>query len=399
MEHGMRQTTRHRAPLPVAGAFLALILAGPGSAKEDDAVPTLDSRLRATLQIPVLHERTRALLDIFGELEPGDLPVIWKTFEDLEAHVDVVAAALFAEWWARFDPSTAFERLRMRPFGDLQVGVVTATRTWAQRDPGAVAAALEAITDADRRDLCTKALVLGWMEAGHEGVWEFVTQLPTGFTRQGAISRLSKQMVLRDGPQAALAFADAIPDDASDQFKLQVVRQVGAAIAKTDPELASEWAARHFGEPFSKTLPQMVAVRWVKRDGPQAMGWLTSLPPGTERDRAIQEAYRAWLRHDRSEAMDWMREKPRQTTFEPALSLFAVAVAIQDPRAGLGWVEKIRDPTIRRKTLVTVGWVWLQADREAGLSWLDEADLPSDVRTEILAVLNPAVPGRAGNSR
>jgi hypothetical protein len=341
-------------------------------------------------------ERTADLATLLQKLGPDALTEVRTAFDAVYVGWGDVEVMLLAEWWARFDPEAALEWTRREAIGRHPSVAATALRTWAARDPEAAKQVVEKNPSPEQRRASTEALIQGWEESGQPGLTDYVANLPFGVERQTAVARMARRKVLREGTEATFRWAERIPGDAPDKFKLHVYRRVASAVAEVDPHAAAAWAERHSDGEHGDGLFRRVGVRWAKRDGQAAMEWLASVPAGEQRDIGVQETYRTWLGVDREGAKAWMRGGEIEAWREPALALFAAIIAAEQPEEALDWTARIADAERREETIVMVGRSWRASDPEAAQAWLDRAELSEEARERINQPLRkPRVHNRA----
>jgi hypothetical protein len=193
--------------------------------------------------------------------------------------------------------------------------------------------------------------------------------------------------VLGEGPDAAFAWVESLPDDAPEEanrFKLQLFRRITSAAASVDLQKTAAWAVKHAEGPNGDGLLGRVGNTWSMTDGAAAMAWLASLPPSPTRDRGVDDTYRAWLGWHPTEALAWMANAPQEPWLEPAVPLYAVSIANDDPVQAMAWAQRIQDPAQREGAVVTIAGLWRKKAPEAMNAWLDSSDLPEHVREQIL---------------
>ncbi len=191
-------------------------------------------------------------------------------------------------------------------------------------------------------------------------------------------------MVARYGIDATIDFAEALPDDGANRFKLQVFRRVATAVTQVDPGRGAEWARKHADGPFGDSLLRLVATSWVRSDPVEAMVWLRDLPAGKPAAAAMREGYRQWLIEDRVGAIGWLRETGYAPDLDPAFELFASAVGFDDPGEGLDWAAGIQSLDLRERATVNVARIWMAQEPETAGAWLESADLPDPWKERIL---------------
>jgi len=199
-----------------------------------------------------------------------------------------VAVVLLADWWARLDPTGAFEWIQRERMGMTPAVTTAVVRAWAGRDPEEAARAIEGIANRELHRTSVDALVRGWNDSGRPGLTAYLVALPRGIERQRAISLVARSKVHREGVEETFRWAEALPDD-PDGFKLNVFRRVASWAAEVDPQRAAAWAERHGQGEYGKGLYRRVGTRWARQDGLAAMTWLATLPAGPRRDVGVED--------------------------------------------------------------------------------------------------------------
>lgn len=374
------------------GLLIGLVIPRPADvdlAARSTSASFDESEFVSILATPDRLQRERRLLALFEGLPPGELDRVRASFDRLRPNLDASAILAFMDWWAGFDPGSAFATAGS--FGDLgTLARATVVRRWAQRDPTLASESLAASDDRHPPQLVL-ALVRGWGEADREGAWRYAEALPMGALRQQAIGTLVHQLLLHEGPDAVTAFVESLPDSGLNRFKLQAFRQAAAALAMRSPERATAWAERHYQGPFGDGLLFKVGLSWVLLDGESAVSWLSSLPADEAQQYAMRAAYGFWLQRDRARARAWLQESGEKSrALEPAWALLAFDLGSDDPHAGLDLLSSVpMEQALRERTTIGLVSAWMQRDPDGARSWLASARLPEDVVVEILEARRP----------
>ena len=339
-----------------------------------------------------LLERSARLGALLSALEPEELETVREAFESVRLGRGEVDLVLFATWWARFDPESAYEWSRANWKAEHPRVQVEVFRAWGRSDPEAALRRASRHPVPDVRGAFVGAALDGWAASGRPGFVGYVEGLPRGKEQQRAIGVLAERRVLDLGPEGAFRWAEGLPS-ANDDFKLHVYRRVASAVAEIDPARAAAWAEGRLDGPLGRGLPRRVATRWVRRDPEAALRWLGTLPAGDNRDDGLEEAYRDWLVQDREAARQWMRRAEHEPWLEPALSIFALSISTEDPAEAMEFAGRIQDEARRHYTTIVIARHWLKSDREAAEAWIASSELPEEVRKRIYAFPD-ARPGR-----
>ncbi|MFP6639135.1 MAG: hypothetical protein VCC04_02735 [Myxococcota bacterium] len=335
-------------------------------------------------------ERAGRLAPKLLSLGPESLPQVLDAYEAVFVEIGDIEFELLADWWARFDPRGALDHTRNRwelerpGFGRAVI------RQWASREP---IEAMQATAETDALSSSPYILsgVTGWDESGRPGLEEFIYGMGPGHQRQRALMQIIQRTARRDGPEAAIEWAEALPGrgrQTAITFKLNAIRRAGRAAAKLDPELAIAFTERHWDMPHAKGLASWVGTEFSRSDDPSTgLAWLSTLPAGVERDRAVEDAYRGWARKQPTASMAWAEQQPIEAEwFQPALSVFARQTARIDIDQGLALARQVDHPTLWLMTMGRIVREWIVVDRAAALAWLEQSDLDENVKKKILAI-------------
>lgn len=358
----------------------------PPAAVEGAAPGTVVAAVKGALSISDPLARAATLAAVFQGLGPDAVGEVAEAYEDVTWSMQEtmgVELALLAEWWGRHDPAGAYAWFRARGWIQNPVLMRVVVRAWATQDPAAARKTVDSALGRDRRRLVA-ALAEGWFESGQDGLEDYLAALPPGEERQLAIAYVARRRVLRDGSDATLRWAEALPDDAPGRFKLQAYRRVASAVAEVEPQRAAAWVERQLSGDYWDGLARRVAVRWARQDGEAALAWLETLPP-EKLGTAVDEAYRIWFTRDRERARAWIQHAEGNPVLQPAVGFYALSVAPDDPAAGLSWAAKLSDETLRHRTLVRLGRGWMARDPEAARAWLAGSELDPTERQQVLA--------------
>ncbi len=222
---------------------------------------------------------------------------------DAEGVDDVVAAVeaagfwfdrqeyrLFMAAWVPIDPDEAVIWAFSRP-GMLQDRASEAVlEALGYFNPSRALHVLQSIEDRDRADSLHILMAQGWARSDfRDGLAEHLVGQPASLYRQRATAALTNE-ILKDGPEALIAWVDTIEADPGNAFKRTAFQRAVNALAEIDPVRAARWVDEHLGRPYAKRAPNTVARRWAEEDPAAAMSWLVSLPPG-DRGRRNREAH------------------------------------------------------------------------------------------------------------
>jgi hypothetical protein len=345
--------------------------------------------IQAALTDPDRLAGVEALAAQLRRTGPESLPEVLAAFETVFLDVAELEVVLLADWWADFDPKGAFQWSRGSAIGRHPLVLRAVVEAWAQRDPLAARDALTNMKDPFMARACLDSLISGWDASGQPGLIEYLRGLGASTDALMAMSPLARRRVLRDGPERAFAWGEAIPDDPPDdalRFKLQMFRRLVSAAAPIDPEKTAAFAAKYADGPHGDGLLARTGAGWATQigDGVPALRWLASPPAGKQRDDGVEETFQAWSGRNYAAAAAWLEAEPHAAWMEPAILIHVNRLSGRDVAAALAWARRIEQPALRESAFVAVGNMWLQNDPEAARAWLDGDEPTASIREEIL---------------
>ena len=336
--------------------------------KEFDGV---EAELRSALLERDMLRRVEQVAAILQNLGPDSVDSVLATFETVWLDLGQIELELLAEWWTRYDPhaAIAWAESDMRT-AETHVPYAV-MRAWAKHDPhAALARSLQGnLQNPNRRHEYQAAVIDGWEESGRQEVFDFIRELGAGEARQRAIRGFARRMVLRDGNQRALEWADNLPDE-DKLFKLNVMRRIAQHAARQDPVSAAEWVKGYAGTYYFRAMPQRVAIQWARVDPLATMAWLKGLPDGRDRDEGMREGFRAWARRFYDPAVEWLFSEPHERYKDEAVALVARRLQLDEPERAIEMAREIVNEDQRIGTLVTIARTWGVLDKVAAEEWV-----------------------------
>lgn len=319
--------------------------------------------------------RTRRMSAFLEHLSTGNLDDARGALVERQLGVSANEVRLFMLAWARFDAAGAFAWALAQPASWRPTLAKEAIYAFAFRDPQGALRALESAEDAPERERLRGSLVAAWARGPDKaGLQAYLSALPPGRERDRYLFWLVGETA-KAGPEAVIAWVDAIPDGASNDLARAAFPLAAGAIANADAARAAAWYESHRGDARAAGSLEVIARRWATRHDPPALfAWLESLGDlgerDTERRRAFGTAFRLWHEADRGAASAWLREQPSRPALDPALAAFARETASVDPTDSFAWADRIADAELRRRTRTAVARTWLRKDPAAARAWL-----------------------------
>jgi hypothetical protein len=330
--------------------------------------------------------RARLMGRIFETLDGENVEEAMRIIE-AEPRITESEINLFMYVWTQFDPEAAFEAARGSEQNLIRdEGTAAATYYWALDNPKAALYWVETIEDETVREYLTEYLITGWvLSSDRDSAAVYIAGLPRGVLKQ-LQTRLIMNEYLKEGPEAAIRWAESLPDDVPREYRHEVFQRVSKQLASRDPEIAARWITEHIGQPYARNTLRLIAAAWRAQDPQSTFEWLVSLPEDLQRDRVLFNSFGSWFDEDPRAAQSWLEAETIQPAHDPVLDAFARRSSETSSRKALHWAEMIEDPARREKSLVVVGQNWYRKKPDAARAWVEESDLSEGARA---AVLNP----------
>lgn len=338
-----------------------------------------ESSLREILQHPDLLERLQYVGAYLQRTPPERVEEVRHEFEGAALDQGDFAYAMFANWWARFDPVAAFvyadHDLRLEhPRVLLEV-----VRIWGYTDPkGAIESNLLAGRELHMpalRGQLVDALVVGWFQSGRPGLDDFVLGLTDASARINALKAWVRMRVLRDGAEETLEWTQQVPYHAD--IRRELLAGAISIIAHQEPELAVAWydRAKEAGVDVGTFIPR-IANAWGHHKPREALEWVLTFPDDAERTRAIARVARRWLHRDEKDMLAWLEGKMGDPTTD-LLRFQAIRFQIQQNDYRVDWkdlIEQAQQIVDEKRRVSLTLWVlqrWHVADQSGAQAWMD----------------------------
>ncbi len=374
----------------LTGAILAagLGLACSQGPESSAPRPGLDT-LRAGLAERDELERLYLLTSYLRTLGPEDVVPALEEVEKHRTGFDKEEVRLLMLAWTRFDGPGAFATAWSWPSPWRSILREQAMHAWGFNDGRAALAELEKIENETLRESLEKALLAGWVSSHDRlGATEYVATLSSVRRRSRLALRLAGQ-TKRDGPDALIAWADAVPEDAPNQFKEVVFAVAAGALAALDPERAAAWYESHMQNWYSTSGLLNIAGKWAYFHDPKpVVAWIETLPIEEDREGeridALREAFRTWAPEAPDEVEAWIETASGGPMRDVAIEELARASADASPAEALRWAQQIGDEDLQRKRMLRYSRAWFVQDPEAAEAWLAGADVSPGFRRQAL---------------
>ncbi len=370
---------------------------------ESAALPageTLSDVVRETLADILKDEdpysRARRLGALLPTLGPELVPAVVQTLESRLLDFGATEFDLLLRYWATHEPEQASVWARTKaPLEYQPVAVYAALRVWAEADPQAASAFtwMWTVQSPGLERVVPLALVRGWYARGDPpDLRQWMRGLPPGILRQRATASYIQVLMETQGSGAVQRWAETLPDgrdfDDDATYKLEVFSRATSALSALDVEAAKRWCEAHCDGPHGRDMRRLIATRWVHDDGPAALAWLLTSPPGYDRDFGLQMAFAEWGQVDREAALAWMaahrdgESGDLEPPLRPLYENYARLLALDAPAEAIRWAERVEKEAVRNFLLIMIARGWRDLDESAAEEWLLQSPLSEEQRAQ-----------------
>ena len=220
-----------------------------------------------------------------------------------------------------------------------------------------------------------KAALKAAIESGIKKDRKSVLRLLLNIEEEGAHQLVFTDYVclfVQSAPDLAIALLDQVREQDLDW----VIKDIGAAWAKSDPEAAFAWANQQTNTKVKDLILNGVITSMASKDIKGALAYIQSLSPGDWEERTIPEAFRMAAYHDFQGALAVMQSLPQSRTKDLATKGISFHLSIagdgdRDPQAAWDLVSGIGDTGIRTaaQTSDILTW-WAKKYPDAAIQWM-----------------------------
>ncbi|MHA3773387.1 hypothetical protein ACXR0O_17780 [Verrucomicrobiota bacterium sgz303538] len=260
-------------------------------------------------------------------------------------------------------------------------------------------------------------LLQKWSQLDPKGAIAYAESLKGGDDR-GMAANVVLRTWARSNPEEAIAYAQANGQSTNPQDGNWSLASVVAQLARTDIDRALQVAgtqdmSRARGRMMDSLLSELVtqrgeesaratilalppgsfrdnltaqlAGRLADSDGAGTAQWvMNTLPAGDARSRALAEVVNQWAGDDPVAAGNFLSRLPSTPETDPARERYAYDVLRRDPEGALAWANTITAGEQRTRAIENLVRAWMRRDRTAAQNWVASANLPENVRNQLL---------------
>ena len=288
--------------------------------------------------------------------------------------------------WIDFDEQGAMDWAFFQPGRFRQRATAAFIDALAFRNPAAARSLVDGLADPVLAGLLHDHMVKGWARSDRrDDLTEYImAAVPPGDHRQKATNLLTLE-ILKSGEEALIEWAEAIPDDATENYKSTAFAKAANALAIVDPARAAQWIQGHQDRTYAEGALEVIARRWAERDPAGALDWMATLPAGRQRSESVVSAFKDWLQKNPKQAEAWVLSASPAEGADPAVRVLVRRDYRRRPASALDWAHRIHDSELRQRVLTEVGRSWFLRAPKAFRAWLPESGLEKRIQDEILS--------------
>jgi hypothetical protein len=210
-------------------------------------------------------------------------------------------------------------------------------------------------------------------------------ELPPGPLYEGALSAVAQAWGQAD-PEAARSWVQGLTGAAHDRALTQVIY----SIARNAPQTAAEMIGEQLASAGSDLDHQLgsaaaqLSQSWTREDPGSASKWVTGLPDGSMKTRAISSMVSSWIGTDFEEATRWLDSQPDGANRDAGVQAMVGSTSYDDPATAFEWANTIHNDSTRIDSLTRVIQQWNQTSPQRARAAVAQADLTAEERTRIL---------------
>lgn len=246
---------------------------------------------------------------------------------------------------------------------------------WAKQDPQAALRWTQALEDADE-DAWT-AIAKGWADKDRAAATAWASSLTDADHRRATLSAIaSKAVEGLDASQVDAALA-GFPPEVATRARLEHLSYAdhppAAAAAMVQDIMVQYSGDSEIME--AATGPATAVMHGFMREDAgetQAIAWLSGLPEGPAKSRAVTILIDEWADGDPADASVWIKALPAGNTRESATVQLISEIRHDDPAGALEWARSISSEATRRTELQSIFRSWLPQNPHQAMEALQQ---------------------------
>lgn len=261
------------------------------------------------------------------------IPPFWRDF----------VAALGSEWAGENPQEKAKAVLEWPDNMRKHVILRGVVERWAQDDPAAAFAWVQALPAGPTKTDARKGLIVGWMVKDEPGCRKYVESMTDPTEKQIALHYVMHGLA-RLKPKEALAFMGTLSERGAEP----PTYCLGKEWASVDPAAAADWAKGLAEGAAKEQALQGILRQWVYVDAVQVANWAASLPEKESRVQALNAVMEKWIEQNPERGLAWAQNQPDAETKTASISAAVRTWAQLDPAEARKWVAGLTDEKLKK---------------------------------------------------
>lgn len=336
------------------------------------AEQNLTARMERIMAEPDPLERAESWLRFVKDLDRDEVAAVVADFRDKDlARGNLTEYAMLLGAWTRHDPYAALD------YASENTGTPFARQTiltsWATRDPLAAMRWAEQNHEGEDANPWMVGVIRGIAAVDPAQANELLNAMPYSRERGQALSAVQDHY-LKQGPDAARAWAMAIPDE---RLRAGAISRVAGELARSDPKGTADWLLANPGEAANRAMDTVMA-RMVENNPQEAMSYFEGIADEELRGSAFAGIADGLSSEDPQAAARFIDSNPALAT-DSVLERFVWRARDKEPALAAIAIGSIRNSEQQNRTYRRYLGRWLRSDFQAATEWMNNNPLPQGV--------------------
>ncbi|WOO41989.1 hypothetical protein [Rubellicoccus peritrichatus] len=281
------------------------------------------------------------------------------------------------------DPGMALELLDSLPYGRSYTDAVrNLARNWSGQDPESAYAWLNTLPLGPERENAFRSFSREAAQLDADRAYVIASQMPEGRERREMLNQVAKAKAESD-PRATASWVMSFPDE---ELRNSAMREVVSAWAESDPQAAVHFLQSSNDDNLQDNAYRQLAARWGRNDPESAANWVLTLPED-KIEKAVGGVTSSWLDHDMFAASEWVSNLPKGNARQKAVESLVDKVYRIEPDAAFDWALEIEDENRRKNMTRRISYEWKKRDVNAARQLVTASTLPEGEKEELLKSL------------
>ena len=342
--------------------------------------------------------RARDMNRLIEQIDARNLPGAIEVFREFATRAETLGVSELFARWSRIDVQGLAEAMKSWPDEKAtSQGIGWVAYQYAFEGGTAKASPYYEELIPRLRLVTGYRLVEGALNKGdQEGLIEWIGALDEAAERSRLTQSIVFKLLREREPKDVIAFFDAIPAAAPNQYKRQAFLIVLDKLVRHDATEALAFRDARMTEPWAENSLSQLMAAWADVDPTAAIAWIEVQPIGADREQALEALVDRWAAHDMSAAIEWTKKQLPSPMVDRLCVQFVSKLTIGDPDQAMEFFARIVDPAFRQQALRIFARYWfLRAPDQIG-GWLEQGGLSKAEGEAMIAELTQTRAKRLG---